>query len=79
VTGVLIINVEPGSGAAKAGLRGTKKDSQGKGDIITAVDGEPVKSVDDLLTILGEKKAGQTVRVTFIRGEDRDTVEVTLQ
>jgi S1-C subfamily serine protease len=80
--GVLVLNVHPGSAAAKAGLHATRRDSRGNiilGDIITAVDGKPVKSLDDLLDMLGNYKVGDTVRVTYVRGDERDTVEVTLQ
>jgi S1-C subfamily serine protease len=82
VTGVLIINVEQGSAAAQAGLRGTRQDRQGRlvlGDIIVAVDDMPVRTVDDLLTIMGDYKVGDTVRVEFIRAGERQTVEATLQ
>jgi len=80
--GVLILSVEPGSGAAKAGLQGTRQNRQGRlilGDIITAVDDKPVTSVDGLLTILSQHKVGDTVSVTVTRGDETKTVDVTLQ
>lgn len=82
VTGVLIVDVEEGSAAAEAGLRGTRQDRQGRlilGDIIVAIDDQPVRTVDDLLNLIGEYSVGDTVRVTFIRDDKRQTVEATLQ
>lgn len=83
LSGVLIVQIEEGSGAEKAGLRGTTRTSDGRlilGDIIQAVDGRPVRSYDDLLNILEEHKSGDTVRLTVLRhGEETRTVEVPLQ
>jgi len=82
IPGVLIRSVEEGSGAQQAGLRGTREDRQGRlilGDIIVAVDGKPVASRNELLGILGEYRVGDTVGVTYLRGDERRTVEVTLQ
>jgi bifunctional DNase/RNase len=49
--GVLISFVEVGSQAERHGLR--------RGDVITDVDGQPIKTLQDLLDILGRKKPGQ--------------------
>ncbi len=54
--GVLIGAVSANGAAAKAGLR--------QGDIITQINGTSVASFDDLLTILGQKKPGDTVSIT---------------
>ena len=66
IKGVIVMSVEPGKGAAKAGLIGLKQDRNGRitlGDVIVAVDGAPVESSDDLLTILEGHKAGEVVTV----------------
>ncbi len=49
--GVLISFVEVGSQAERQGLR--------RGDVITDVDGQPIKTLQDLLDIFGRKKPGQ--------------------
>jgi len=80
--GVMIYEVVPDSAAEKAGLRGIRRDQQGRvqlGDIIIAVDGKPIKSMNDLLDTLEQHKVGDTVRVTFIRGDERDTIDVKLE
>ncbi|MEO1518540.1 MAG: trypsin-like peptidase domain-containing protein [Bacteroidota bacterium] len=71
--GALIINVIPGGGAEKAGLEGTRRDRYGRlelGDIITAVDDAPITSRADLILVLEKYKAGETVKVRFLRGEE---------
>jgi len=45
--------------AAKAGMKA--------GDIVVEADGEPVASFDDLLDVLDEKRAGDTIRLTVER------------
>jgi len=68
--GALIIGVAPGSAAANAGLQGLSETADGDvklGDIITAIDGETVKSGDDLTKILDRKAIGDTVRIEIFR------------
>jgi len=49
------------------------------GDIVIAINDEPVFSFDDLLTYISlETKPGQTVEITVLRGEERVVVPVTL-
>jgi S1-C subfamily serine protease len=79
--GVLILNVVPDSPAEKAGLRPTRRNQQGRielGDIIVAIDGQPVKSVNDLSKILGQHKVGDAVKVTVQRGQDRQDMDIAL-
>lgn len=80
VEGLLIINVQPGSGAAAAGLRGTKREF-GEivlGDIITTIDGTPVATLDDLLDQLDAHEVGDVVRVGILRDGRPLDVPVTL-
>jgi S1-C subfamily serine protease len=82
VTGVLIVDVTEGSGAAAAGLRGTRRDRRGMliiGDVITALGGDAVKSVDDLLDALEKHEPGDRVDVTILRDDEPQTVAITLQ
>ncbi len=79
--GVVIYQVERGTGAARAGLRGMRRDAFGRwalGDVILSIDGQPVGSGGDLLVALENKKPGDTVRVGILRGDRRSEVDVRL-
>jgi S1-C subfamily serine protease len=81
VEGVLIVGVDPGSGAERAGLRPTRYDRRGAielGDIIVGLDGQPVESFADLRLGLEQKRTGEEVEVTVLRGRRRVTVPVVL-
>lgn len=68
--GVVIEHVNPGSPAAKAGLRGIEEHPRlgvRIGDVITAVDNVEIKNFDDLYNTLSEKKIGDLVNVKFRR------------
>jgi S1-C subfamily serine protease len=82
LTGVPIRAVEPDSAAAQAGLKGLSETGNGQvqlGDIITGIDGKPVRSVNDLLNALDRHKVGDKAKLTYKRGNEERTVEVTLQ
>ena len=81
VSGVLVLAVQDGSGAAKAGLRGTRRDSDGNvvlGDIIVGVAGTKVTNYDDLVSTLEKQTIGASVPVKILRDEREMTVDVTL-
>jgi S1-C subfamily serine protease len=81
VSGVLVLAVQDGSGAAKAGLRGTERDRDGSlvlGDIIVGVAGSDVATYDDLVTALEKQKIGDTVPVKIVRNDRTLTLNVTL-
>ncbi|MGB7069185.1 MAG: trypsin-like peptidase domain-containing protein [Pyrinomonadaceae bacterium] len=79
-SGLLLINTQPGGSAEKAGLRGLRQDAGGVilGDIITSIDGEPMKSVDDLYRLLDKKQFGETVNVEILREGKPMTVPLRL-
>lgn len=80
--GVLILRVEPGSAAEAAGLRGTKAERGGGvviGDIILAVNGQPVRNLAELADRLEGQKVGDQVVLTLDRGGQRLEVGVTLE
>lgn len=82
LSGVLVVDIVPGSVAAKAGIRPTRRDSFGRvnlGDVIVAIDGKKVESVNDLFLILEKYKVGDPVSVSLMRGKSRQEVGVTLE
>ena len=84
--GALVASVEKGSPAAKAGLSAGKgkiefqgqQDIPRDGDVIVAVDGRELRQNVDLPDLIGQRGAGEKVRLGVVRGRDRRTVEVTL-
>lgn len=77
LSGVLVSEVTPGSPADRAGLRPLSVTQSGRtlpGDVITAVDGRPVRSVDDISRYLETKRPGDEVTLTVWR--EAATVEV---
>ena len=71
-----------GGAADRAGMKSTRRDRSGSlilGDIIVAVDGISVKSLNDLYRHLDDKRVGDTVNVTVDRDDDRMRIPVTLQ
>jgi 2-alkenal reductase len=82
--GVYITGVTPGTPADRAGLRAGTSDTsvlglQAGGDLITAIDDQPVRNFNDLIAYLTKYKGpGDTVMLTVIRGEQEIEVEVVL-
>jgi serine protease Do len=68
--GALIRGVVAGGPAEAAGL--------GAGDIITGFNGQEVTDVNELLQALYACSVGQTVEITFWRGDSQNTAYVTL-
>jgi S1-C subfamily serine protease len=81
VGGVLVLGVEPQSSAEEAGLRPTMRDRYGRiilGDIIAAVNKQPVRTPDDLLTLFEKHKIGEVVTLTVLRGRTQIDLQVRL-
>ena len=79
--GVGLVNVTAGSPAARAGLRPFRRNENGEiiqGDVITAVNDDPVASLDDLLTQLERYQPGDSVTLTLSRGGKTRKEAVTL-
>jgi S1-C subfamily serine protease len=82
VDGALIRDVLRGTGAAEAGIVGTRVVRGGRvvpGDIVQDIDGKPVKSVGDLQGRLGAYRPGDTVTLTLWRDGKTREVRVRLQ
>jgi serine protease DegQ len=70
-SGVGVESVNPGGAAARGGIRG--------GDIVVAIEGKRIETVEDLYAELNRHRPGERVSVTVAReGGERRTVEVTL-
>jgi 2-alkenal reductase len=85
--GALVIDVTQDGPADKAGLSGSDKtlteagqEYQLGGDVITAINGQPVETMDDLISYLIEQtQPGDTVSLDVIRSDgQQETVSVTL-
>ncbi len=83
--GALLQTVTSGSPADKAGLQGSAKafEANGEqvmigGDIVTAVDGKAVETMQDLSTAIRAQKPGDEVELTVLRDGKEITVAVTL-
>ncbi|OGF14577.1 MAG: serine protease [Candidatus Eisenbacteria bacterium RBG_16_71_46] len=68
-TGVLVLHLEPGSPAERAGLE--------PNDIIVGLGGEAVRHVDDLHRLLTERRIGEPTELLVIRQWKRQTLEIT--
>jgi serine protease Do/serine protease DegQ len=68
--GALIAEVEPNSPAAAAGLL--------KGDIVTALNGHPVRAPAELRARLGVVPAGESVELKLQRGKETQTVKAEI-
>ncbi|HSA60603.1 MAG TPA: trypsin-like peptidase domain-containing protein [Nitrospiraceae bacterium] len=82
IKGLIIGKVSRGGSADRAGLRGARETVTGRvelGDIVVAVDGKPVETLDDLMDLMEKYKVGDRVKVDVIRNNKRQSVEVTLQ
>lgn len=85
--GALVEDVTPGGPAEKAGLQGSSRSIEidGRqvrvgGDVVTAVDGNEIKSMDDLIAYLYDQAAvGQKVTLSILRNGKIEQVEATLE
>jgi serine protease Do len=68
--GALILNIVTGGPADQAGLE--------IGDIITAVDGQEINTISDLTTVINSHQSGETVDITYWRGQSETTVSLVL-
>jgi serine protease Do len=68
--GVLVQQVQPSGPADKAGLK--------PGDIITTLDGRPIKDGDDLVNEIAGRKPGSSIRLGFIRDGKENDATVTI-
>lgn len=68
--GVVLAQVNSATPAEKAGLK--------QYDVITAIDGQEVKTGTELRAALYKKSVGDSIKVTYYRGNDKKTTTVQL-
>ena len=68
--GALVQSVGDGSPAQRAGLRA--------GDVIVEVDGDPIRTAEDLYAAIRQRDPGDAVELTVVRGGDRENLDATL-
>ena len=76
-SGVLVIQVVPGGPSARAGLQGDGQASAND-DVITAIDGHTITTIEQLTQYLDIKKVGDHVTLSVTRNGQHISVGVTL-
>ncbi|MBU1671047.1 MAG: trypsin-like peptidase domain-containing protein [Actinobacteria bacterium] len=69
--GAYVTNIVQGGPADKAGIK--------TGDIVVAIDGKPVKSMDDVIAEVRTNQVGDKVVLTYYSVNEKKTAEVTLE
>ncbi|MDQ3835985.1 MAG: S1C family serine protease [Thermoproteota archaeon] len=89
--GFLVIDVDPGGPAAKAGIFGSSLDQSATvnvdgreialgGDVIVAADGMPVRKIDDLISyIFAEKSVGDNLKLTIFRNGQFQDINIIVE
>lgn len=79
--GLVVLYVYPNTPAEAVGLQGCTR--QGRqfflGDQITAINGQKIRTFEDLTRLMQTFKAGQTIQLNVVRGNRQSTVELTLE
>jgi serine protease Do len=68
--GVVVNSVESGSPAERAGLK--------MGDVILAIDGQPIRSGDELVQIVSEREIGSTLKLELLRSGKKFSATVAV-
>jgi len=77
IDGVVVIRTLPDSPAAKAGIEGVSPDGVIR-DVITAADGKPIHSIEELTSMLEDAGIGKQVSLTVERDGRSRTVKMTI-
>ena len=77
-SGAQVAQITPGSPAEKAGLKAGNPITAAGGDVITKVDGRPVRTPEDLSAAVGGREPGDRVKLSVRRDGREREVEATL-
>ena len=69
-SGALVEKVQPGGPAADAGIR--------RGDVVTALGSQEIRSSGDLISALRNYQPGDTVKLTILRNGEKSQLQVNL-
>jgi len=81
VKGTLVLSVQEGSAAARAGIRPTYRNRAGEivmGDIIVGINNETIEQSNDIFLILEKYKPGDVVNVRILRDGKTSSLQVKL-
>jgi S1-C subfamily serine protease len=70
-TALMVVLIQPGSAAEKAGIL--------LGDILISLDGHPVSDLSQLHSLLGEDRVGKPASLSLVRAGELRTLDVTIQ
>jgi S1-C subfamily serine protease len=68
INGVIVVRVLPNTPAAKAGIR--------RGDVITQIDGQAIKTAEQLQNLVENSRLGQALKVQIQRGDQTQQLAV---
>jgi S1-C subfamily serine protease len=68
VNGVIVVKVLPNTPAAKSGIR--------RGDVITAIDGQPIRAAEELQRVVESSRLGQALKIEVQRSNQTQTITV---
>jgi S1-C subfamily serine protease len=83
-TGAYVVEVTKGGPADRAGIRAGNKPTRidslfAGGDLVTAIDGKPIRTFDELISyLITNKSPGDTVVLTVIRDGQSQDITITL-
>lgn len=80
IEGVIVLDVVEGGDLEQQGMRGLTRSTRGWliGDVITAIDGTPIRNEDDLVTVLERHRAGDLVNLVTRRDNSNQEYRVRL-
>jgi putative serine protease PepD len=83
--GIIVVDVEPGSAAALAGIQPYREVFRGRSrvpvsaDVIIAMDGKEMNTSSEFAAAIDKRKSGEHVTLTVMRGTQKLQIPITLQ
>jgi 2-alkenal reductase len=78
VEGIVVVQVAPGSPAARAGLQGVDLSAGTVGDVIVEAQGKPVRRLSDLTELIEEAGVGRSIEITAMHNGQKRQVLVQI-